>query len=366
VAAVIVTIICIAMIVMGGIVLSQGVLTSADTAALSIEDISLREGDLSRTALEAVRAAELSWSDLLRVTSLNTGQTRLASFDRWDLIVDYTDGGGLRHSRRLAYTDNPPAANQWQVARIGLDGPLEYFEPDILNPEEELVVLARLDPLPDTNTAAEVTIATLNGVGASISFDIPEGTRLVPHAENTTIAASQYYQLEEAAPADSGGTVMSAEFAENELGLKILCNEGQPSREARHIFPLIGIDEIPSANWTVHYHCRTLGVGEFPSKDGDVHFQVDVLIRQADGGIRDTIASGAAGASFPAASQGEWITISGTLQFPEYSVLDENDYLEVVYYGRVQLQGPKDGPGYMQVAVDDGSLPLTEQTRIES
>ncbi len=364
-ATVIVTIICIAMVVMGGVILSQGVLNSADSAALSIEDISVREGDLSRTNLEVIRAAELSWSDLLRVTANNIGQTKLASFDKWDLIVDYTDADGEQHSRRLVYSDNTPSSNQWQVARIGLNGPLEYFESNILNPEEELVVLANLDPLPGGGTDAEVTIAALNGVYTSLSFDIPANTLLVPHGENTTIAGGYYYQLQEAAEAEMSGVIMSAEFAEDETGLKIL-SDNETSQEARHVFPLIGIDQITSANWTVYYYCRTLCVDQFPRKDGDVHFEIDILIRQADGGIRDTIASGAAAASFPKDSQGDWITISGTYEFPEYSVIDGNDYLEIVYYGHVERQGPKNGTGYMQVDIDDSSLPFTEQTRIES
>ena len=87
-AAVIVTIICIAMIVMGCVILSQGILTSADAAAMSVEDITARESELARSGLEVARAAELSWSDLLRVTVRNTGQTRHAGYDKWDFIVD--------------------------------------------------------------------------------------------------------------------------------------------------------------------------------------------------------------------------------------------------------------------------------------
>jgi hypothetical protein len=362
----IVTIICIAMIVMGGVILSQGLLTSADNAALSIEDITIREGDLARTALLATGAADLTWSGLLRVTVRNSGQTGLAGFDRWDVIVDYVDAAGTRHCRRLPFTEGELAGNQWRKARIGLDGPVEFFEPDILNPQEELVVLASLDPPSGGGTAAKVTIAAVNGIGDSMAFDVPDYLLLTPHAENTTIAATPYYQLQEDNPADGAGAVMSAEYDQDELGRKILCDESLPSQEARYIFPLVGIEQIPSANWTVYYQCRTLGVGEFPEQDGDTVFDVDILIRRADGGIRATVASGVAGAVFPAASQGEWITISGTFNFPDYSVVDENDYLEVVYYGRVVRQGPKDGPGSMQLAVDDGTLPPTEQTRIES
>jgi hypothetical protein len=364
-AAVIVTIICIAMIVMGCVILSQGVLTSADATALSVEDITLREGDLARTNLEAARAAELSWSDLLRVTVRNTGQTRLAGYDKWDFIVDYTDAGGVQHSRRLLYTGGAPAANQWQNARIGLNGPVEFFEPGILNPEEEMVILARPDPPPGSAAKAGITVAALNGASSSISFDIPGYTLLVPHAENVTITASRYYQLEEAAPAETPGTVMSAAFSENETGRRIFTNVNKPSREARHIFPLVGIEHIPAATWNVYYYCRTLDGGDFPGNDRDVSFDIDVLIRRADGGVRQTIATGAAGAFFPESSGGDWITIFGTYDFPGYDVADENDYLEVVYYGRIAGGGPSAGTGYLQVDIDDNTLPAAEQTRIE-
>ncbi len=365
-ATAVVTVICIAIIVMGGVILTQGVLTSADTAALSVRDITVREGKLTRTSLEAVGAAELDWPGLLRVTVRNGGQTKLADFERWDFIVDYVDSGGTRHSRRLPYAEGDLAANQWQKARIGLEGPVEFFEPSILNPQEELVILARLDPPPGDSTSGEVTVAAGNGAGCSISFTQPDYVLLAPHAENTTIAASKYYQIEEDIPPGPSGAVMSAAFAENETGHKILYNQSEPARPARHIFPLVGIDRIPSANWTVYYHGRTTGGGDFPAGDGDVSFDIDILIRQADGAIRQTIATGAAPADVPAASQESWMTINGTYNFPGYGVVDENDYLEVVYYGRVQRQGPTAGTGYLQLDIDDGALPPNERTRIES
>ena len=364
-ATAVVTIICIAIIVMGGLILTQGALNSADATALSVEDITVREGELTRTSLEAVGAAELSWPDLLRVTVRNEGQTKLAGFNRWDVIVDYAGAGGARYSRRLSYTEGDLAANRWRKARIGLDGPVDFFEPGILNPGEELVILARLDPPPGAPSSGEVTIAADNGAGCSAPFSDPGYTLLVPLAENTTLAASRYYQLEEDAPAEAAGTVMYAEFSENETGRKILNNEAQPAREARHVFPLVGVDQIPAAAWTVYYHCTTDG-DDFPSEDGQVSFDIDILIRQADGAVRQTIATDVATAYFPAASAGSWTTVSGNYTFPGYEVVDENDYLEVVYNGHVQRQEPGAGTGYMRLDVDDGALPPDEQTRIES
>ena len=104
-AAIVVSIICVAMIIVGGMTLSQGILTSADTAAASAHEISLREGEMTRTDLEVVRANYLSWADLLRVTVKNTGQTKLYDFDKWDFIIRYIDASGTDHAEWLPYTE---------------------------------------------------------------------------------------------------------------------------------------------------------------------------------------------------------------------------------------------------------------------
>ena len=48
-ATAVVSIICLALIVLGGMTMSQGILTSVDTAALSVEEISVRDGEIMRT-----------------------------------------------------------------------------------------------------------------------------------------------------------------------------------------------------------------------------------------------------------------------------------------------------------------------------
>lgn len=344
--------------------MSQGILTSADSAALSVEEISLREGEMIRTDLDVLRAAQLSWSDLLRVTVANAGQTKLASFNKWDFIVHYNDGSSY-HTKWLPYTDGSLGDNEWKKARIGLNGPIEFFEPGILNPQEELVILARLNPLPGHATSGNVTVAAPNGIYDSISFTVPVYTLLTPHSENTTIAGAAYYQLEEATPADGTAATFRAEFAKNEAGRKILYNLNQPSRLAKHVFPLIGINQIPAAAWTVYYRCFVWGGGGFPRRDRDVRFNIDILIRKADGTLRATIATGVASAYIDNSEEGTWLTKNATYDFPGYTVADENDYLEIDYYGQT-ASGPSGDSGYMQIIVDDNTLPAAEQTRIEA
>ena len=58
-----------------------------------------------------------------------------------------------------------------------------------------------------------------------------------------------------------------------------------------------------------------------------------------------------------------WITVSGSYNFPDYTVVDENDYLEIDFYGETK---EKVNIGYMLLSIDDDSLPIADQTRIEA
>jgi len=364
-ATAVVSIMCIVLIVLGGMTMSQGILTSADTAAFSVEEISVREGEIMRTELDTLRAAHLSWADLLRVTVDNSGQTKLASFSKWDVIVHYYDDGGIYYTEWLPYTEEAPGDNEWQKAILRLNGQPEFFEPDIMNPEEELVILAKLSPLPGDATTGDITIVTHNGIYDSISFNNPGYTLLTPHSENMTIAGTDYYELVEATPSDGGAVTETTDaFVKKEIARKMLHNESQPSRLAKHVFPLIGISEIPAATWTVYYRCRTWGDPKFPNKNDDVNFDIDILVRKADGTVRTTIATNEADAYLTKDEVEIWVTKSATYDFPGYTVVDDSDYLEIVYYGETDSGGPQDGPGYMQIRIDDNNLDESDQTRI--
>lgn len=363
-ATIIVSIICIAMIIVGGMTLSQGILTSADSAALSVEDISIREGELNRTSLENLRATQLSWADFLRVTVQNTGQTKLASFDKWDVIVHYFDDSGTYYTKWLPYTEETPGADKWQVARIGLNGPTEFFEPSILNPSEELVILANINPLSGNATVGDITVSTANGVYDSISFSNPGYTLLTPHSESTIIASTEYYEIAEATSADGPLLTYRQDYVRDVGGRKLLFKEDDPARDARHVFPLVGITDIPAANWTAYYRCFISGGGGFPRTDGDVSLSIDVIIRQADGTVRTTIGTDVAKAYINTGEEDIWLIKNATYAFPGYTVIDENDYLEIDYYIQSVL-GPDNDTGYLQLSIDNDTLDAADQTRIE-
>jgi hypothetical protein len=165
----IVSLICIGLIVFGGMTMSQGFLTSVDTTTAGLEQASSQNEQIMRTELSMV-AASSDNVGALNVTLLNGGQTKLSSFSNWDVIVQYDGDDGGYYAKWLPYTSGAPGADEWTVGGIYVDGNPEAFEPDILNPGETLEIVATIDPPAEIDTALMVTISTPNGITASVSF----------------------------------------------------------------------------------------------------------------------------------------------------------------------------------------------------
>ena len=165
----IVSLICIALIMFGGMTMSQGFLTSVDSTTIGLEEISSRGEEIMRTELTAANTSMPSAS-LLRVSLENSGQTKLSSFSKWDVIVQYYDGGGTYYVRWLPYTEETLGNNEWRKVGIYLDGQVEAYEPNMVNPGEEVVIEAKLNPPIGDNTTNLVVVSTPNGIPASIAF----------------------------------------------------------------------------------------------------------------------------------------------------------------------------------------------------
>jgi len=165
----IVSVICIVLIMLGGMTMSQGFLSSVDSSTLGLEEISERDEEIMRTELSTVNAAHPS-ADIMTVRLENSGQTKLNNFARWDVIVQYFGDGGSYYTKWLPYTEGTLGDNEWKVSWIHLDGETEVFEPNILNPGEEIKIMARLDPSVGEDTTSLVVVSTPNGIPASINF----------------------------------------------------------------------------------------------------------------------------------------------------------------------------------------------------
>ena len=167
---VVVSLICIALVVFGGMTMSRGFLTSVDSSTVGLEQMSTQNEQIMRTELSTVSSSMNAGRDTLYVSLQNNGQTKLADFDKWDVIVQYYAGDGTYYTKWLPYNSGTLGDNEWQVQWIHLDGVDEVFELNILNPGEEIQIEAKLDPAIGAGTTNLVVVSTPNGVPASIAF----------------------------------------------------------------------------------------------------------------------------------------------------------------------------------------------------
>lgn len=165
----VVSIICIALIAFGGMTMSQGFMTSVDTSTTGLDDIGQRNETIMRTELTPL-ITSLPSGNTLDIILENSGQTRLADYDNWDVIVQYYDDSGIYHILWLPYTEDVLDDNEWQVAWIHLDGIDEVYEPNVLNPKEQIKIRSQLNPAPGAGTTNMVVVATPSGITASTYF----------------------------------------------------------------------------------------------------------------------------------------------------------------------------------------------------
>jgi hypothetical protein len=165
----IVSIICIALIMFGGITMSHGFMTSVDASTIGLGEIGQRDETIMRTELTAV-SASLPVANTLEIILEDSGQVKLANFNKWDVIVQYYNGTGTYYTTWLPYTAGTLGNNQWTVAWIRLNGQAEVFEPNVLNPGEQIMIRAQLNPSVGTGTTNMVVISTPSGITASTHF----------------------------------------------------------------------------------------------------------------------------------------------------------------------------------------------------
>ncbi len=155
--------------------LSGTFLSSQDTLRAAWQAMQTRADARARTHLSPVHAQAIGTTTALDLTFRNDGESKLSDFGQWDVIVEYFDDGNPAgyHVNWLAYTTTAPAANQWTVEGIYLNVEQnipEAIERGILNPGEELVLRLGLDSPIGIGKTIQITLATANGISASMMF----------------------------------------------------------------------------------------------------------------------------------------------------------------------------------------------------
>jgi len=164
------------------------------------------------------------------------------------------------------------------------------------------------------------------------------GQTLYAHQETTTIGGATY-RLQKLDSADTAGVSISVSGAS--VGRKLV---------DKFVYPLTGVSSIPASTWTIYYRAIK-GVVMV------AHADVDILIRQANGVVRATIATDVANSGAITTS---WSTLSGTYAWLVYTVVDQTDYLEIDYYIHVTTSS---AAKTASLRIDDNTLAIADQTR---
>ena len=168
----IVSIVCIAMVIFGGMAMSNGFMTSVDTTTAGLQEVGNINDAIMRTELVPVSTniTLQPGPDPLEIVLNNTGQIKMADYEKWDVIVQYYDDSGNYHVEWLPYVKGTTAPGEWDVGWIKMNGQPEMFEPNVLNPGEEMMIEARLEPSVGSNSTNMVVITTSSGVTCSTYF----------------------------------------------------------------------------------------------------------------------------------------------------------------------------------------------------
>lgn len=183
-------------IVFAALSLSAAVITSQEALSAAQSEADARLAEQGRTALQVVGARTVANRTLIELTLRNSGSTRLAEFDRWDVIVRST--GEVGSAPLITYLYPAPAlapGAAYEDARDALSGATwaaglfadaqaemdELAQPDILNAGEEIIVWARAPHVIAPGSAIEVALATEYGAGIFTSFRANIPPVLVAH-----------------------------------------------------------------------------------------------------------------------------------------------------------------------------------------
>jgi hypothetical protein len=167
-----ISIICIALLVFGGMTMSHGFMTSVDASTTGLEEAGQRNEIIMRTELTPVsaNASLVGGPDPVDIVLENTGQTKMADFDKWDIIIQYYDDSATYHAVWLPYGDEGAGANEWEVVWIHLNGQSEIYEANVLNPGEQILIRAWLYPPIGADTTNMVVVSTPSGVTSQTYF----------------------------------------------------------------------------------------------------------------------------------------------------------------------------------------------------
>lgn len=146
--------------------LARSGLHAYDQLALSLKEMEARLGEQSKTRLSISGVSVSGGGATLTVSLRNDGQTRIAAFERLDVILTYFDSPTTRLTLWLPYNAGAPQADSWRLASITDD----TYEPGILNPGETAQIEIGLAAPVQPGTSNFIVIGSDTGSTATSTF----------------------------------------------------------------------------------------------------------------------------------------------------------------------------------------------------
>ena len=158
---ILVSLVSLALIIISSMTMAISTMQSQNKVADSWKQMEAQSSNISRTDIAAL--PPLSYTGgVIDITVKNDGQTNLNAFSKWDIIVQYQDNSVSYLTYTAAY---PPADNGWTVKGIYTSGETpEIFDPNVLDPGEQMIVSVMLNPAVGSGEACRITISTPNGI----------------------------------------------------------------------------------------------------------------------------------------------------------------------------------------------------------
>jgi hypothetical protein len=158
-----VSMVCVALIIISSITMMVSSFTSISTIVSSWQQMEEEADNIRRTEISSIPPENYT-GGIINLLVSNNGEMNLISFDEWDIIARYQTGG----VSYIDYTENlTPGLNQWTVEGIYLSDNLsisEVFDPGILNPKETVKLKINLNPEIAIGETGLISTSTENGV----------------------------------------------------------------------------------------------------------------------------------------------------------------------------------------------------------
>ncbi len=160
--------IILTVVLFGVLTMVQVYLSSQDAILESWREMEERRGERARTDLSPDGATVDAGGTTVTVILENEGDSKLADFDQWDVIVQYDSAGGNIVEWLSYSTEAILISGEWgnnNGEDIG-----DILEPGIFNPGEVMTITLVVAPPVALSTTNLATIATPNGISASAVF----------------------------------------------------------------------------------------------------------------------------------------------------------------------------------------------------